>query len=741
MKASRAVVVTFVLFGSGGGCGGESRTVASPATAVAAQPVAAETPAPPAPAGPPRAAERPVVDDYFGTKVTDVYRWMEAPDNAELTAWMLAHDAHTRALLARIPERDALRSRLRELDRTVDTVSRVRLYGPWVFYTRREAGGELSRLHVRQGMGGAERLLYDPATETVDGAHVALNAVVPSPDGKYVALGTSPAGSEDGIIRVIETATGKFLEDRIDRVNFAAGGFPSWLDGRRFAVNRLQKLAAGAPQTERYKDIREYLHTVGQDAGNDPVLTGRSVNPAIVYEGDDSWAATIAIPGVPHAFVVAGRGTDKDFALYTAPLSKLGSGEKIPWRKLFGFEARVTSFDVRGDELYVLTHRDASRFKLLRTRLSKPDLARATVVIPEGNLILRSTVAAKDGLYVFATDRGLGRLLRLPWGKKAVETVALPTEGSLYPMFADLRRPGIVLELESWLVPRTLLAYDPARKRLEDTGLQAKPSIDVSPFTSLEVEATSADGVKVPLSIVMRKDAPLDGSQFTWLDGYGGYGYSYDPYWSPHAVATFERGISAVCHVRGGGELGDDWHQQGRLASKPNTWKDFIACAEYLVANKYTSPGKLVGTGTSMGGVMIGNAILDRPDLFAAALIRVGAVNPLRSNASANIFQGPEIGSPDTKEGFDILMAMDPYHRVKDGVAYPAVMLTAGLNDPRVVPWMVTKMAARLQAATTSGKPVLLRVEQKGGHGIGSTASQAFDEQADLLAFAIEMTR
>lgn len=729
-KTTLAVGLCFLL-----GCA-ETQATTSTGPASATTTTSSTSPA----HGPPRAREHAVTDDYFGKQVIDRYRWMETPDSPELQAWMSAQDDHTRAYLGRISKRDQLRSRIQELDRSVDRVALVGISGKWVFYLKRPAGSELSKLYVREGLDGAERLLFDPQEETEGGAHVALNDIFPSLDGRYVAIGTSPAGSEDGSIRVLETATGKFTGDRIDRVSFAGLGEAVWVDRKRFVVNRLPELAPGAPQTERYKNTRHYLHTIGGDPESDPVIAGEGVNPALPIEPDLGWVSIRLFPTIPYVFAMSGRGSDEDIALYMAPLSGLGRGDQIPWRKLIGFEDGATAFAVHGDHLYVLSHQGAPRYKVVRTRLSEPDLAHAEIVIPPGQRVLRDMKAARDGLYVAASDGVIGRLQRIPWSGKPPEEVAVPVEGSLSLRFADPRRDGVLFEQQSWLEPRTLYNYEPKKRAAKDTGLQPRPKVDVSGLTSLLVEAESADGTKVPLSIIMRRDALRDGGNFALLDGYGAYGVSRDPSFDPRRVAFYERGVWAVCHVRGGGELGKEWHEQGRLADKHHTWEDFIGCAEYLIANRFTAPQKLVGRGASMGAVCVGNAALRRPDLFAAAIILVGVLNPLRMEASPNIFQVPEIGTVRTKAGFEMLLAMDAYHQVKDGGRYPAVLLTTGLTDSRVVPWEVTKMAARLQAASASGKPVLLRVERQGGHGIGSTASQTIEELTDILAFALDQT-
>jgi prolyl oligopeptidase len=294
--------------------------------------------------------------------------------------------------------------------------------------------------------------------------------------------------------------------------------------------------------------------------------------------------------------------------------------------------------------------------------------------------------------------------------------------------------------MSSWTHSTLWYRFDPATGRLTDTKLKEPSPVDYSAIASDEVRVPSWDGTMVPLSIVHRKDAPRDGSNPTLLDGYGAYGISYDPFFSPTLLAWLEKGgVFAVCHDRGGGEFGEGWHQAGRGPTKSNTWRDFIACAEWLVKQGWTSPAKLAGTGTSAGGIQIGMAVDERPDLFRAAVPRVGATNSLRTMlvGEGGPANRPEFGDPTTREGFHELVAMDAYLHVRDGTPYPAMLLTAGMNDPRVDTWTPAKFAARLQAATSSGRPVLLRVEMEGGHGIGSTYSQAENETTDTYAFLL----
>jgi len=397
------------------------------------------------------------------------------------------------------------------------------------------------------------------------------------------------------------------------------------------------------------------------------------------------------------------------------------------------------NFDVHGSDVYLLTHKYAPLFRVLWIRADAPDLARAEVVVPESHAVVMSIGTAQDALYVQERESGLGQVRRVPYGSTGGTRIALPNDGAIWVIATDRRKPGVVFPLESWIRPPLWYRYDPGDKRVHDTGLLPPAPLDVRTFESAEVDVPSHDGVLVPLSIMYRKGLARNGSNPTLLDGYGAYGFSYDPYFDPLRLAWLERGgVFAVAHVRGGGENGEAWHESGKIATKPNTWKDFIAGAEYLVKNGYTSSDRLAGTGTSAGGIMIGRAITERPDLFRAAVPRVGVLNALRTEhepgGPANI---PEFGTTTTEEGFRALREMDAVEHVRPGTRYPAVLLTAGLNDSRVEAWQPAKMTAVLRERTASAYPVLLRVASDAGHGMGLTKAQEVEEAADTYAFLL----
>jgi prolyl oligopeptidase len=685
----------------------------------------------------PKTPVREVTEEYFGTRVSDPYRWLEKTDNPEVVAWMKAQNDYTRTLLARIPGRDQLLERVKSLDNASAIVSGLQVAARHYFYYKTEPGSDNRKLYVRDTLGAPERLLVDPEKLTsAEGKHYSIDYFQPSIDGKYVAYGISPGGSEDSVLHVLEASTGKVLPDTIDRAQF---GSPNWLpDGRSFFFTRSQKLGPDAPPTAKYQKLRVYKHQLGNNPENDPLVFGYEVNPNVkVTENDFSVLAYS--PGAPKYLVgLVIHGVKNEFDVYAIPFTT-DPVANTAWKKIADERDEVTGVDVHDDQIFLLSHKDASRFKVLRASLSNPDLAHASLAVPASQVVITHIDAAADALYIQDLDGGIGRLRRLPYSTASIASVDLPFEGAIQSLVTEPTSAGAWLQLTSWTKAPVWYALDASSRKLTDTGLAPPSPVDFSQIDSEEVKARSTDGTMVPLSIIHQKGLALDGSHPTWLDGYGSYGITNDPSFRPTWLAFLERGgIFAVAHVRGGGEYGEDWHLGGQKLAKQHTIDDFIAGARYLIEHKYTSPEHLAGEGTSAGGITIGGAITQHPELFGAALIRVGDSDSLRSelmaSGPANI---PEFGTVKEADGFKALYAMDAYQHVKSGTAYPAVLLTTGVNDPRVAPWQAAKMTARLQASTNSGKPVLLRVDYDAGHGLGSTKSQHDAELADELAFLL----
>ena len=688
--------------------------------------------------GPPPAPKREVADTYFGTVIADPYRWMERPtaSNLGFFQWLKAQNDYTRQVLDRLPQRASLEARLAELADVVTTVNDVSLAGARWFYLKLQPGEQTPKLYARDLRSRRERLLLDPDTLPGRGeSHWAIDYIAPSPDGRLVGYGASLGGSERTTLYLMDAATGRLLPDSISRAQFGAIAWAP--DGRSFYYNRLNAAGDTNPSL-RYRNSAAYRHVVGSPVERDELVLGPGSSTTAAVAPDD-WPLVIPIEGSPYVFAWVGHGVKNEVTIYAVRSDEF-RGAATAWRKLVDVDDAVTAAEYHGSDVYLLTHKDAPRFKVLRIRADAPDLTKAEVVVPEGKSVLTKLAAASDALYVQELEAGLGRLRRVPFGGKGSTRIVLPGDGAIAALAVDRRRPGVVFPIESWTRSRLWYRYDPAGGRVRDTGLLTPAAVDVSGYESAEVEVRSHDSTMVPLSIVHRKGLALDGSHPTLLIGYGAYGITLDPFFSPLlTLGWLERGgVLAVAHVRGGGEYGEEWHLAGKEATKPNTWKDFIACAEYLIERGYTSAEHLAGSGTSAGGILIGRAMTERPDLFRAAVPRVGVMNALRvehePGGPANI---PEFGTTTTEAGFRALREMDAVEHVRPGVRYPATLLTAGVHDSRVEAWQPAKMAAVLQERSAGGYPVLLRVGFDAGHGMGLTKQQRVEEMADTYAFLL----
>ena len=698
----------------------------------------------PAYASPPVAPVVPYVTDYWGTNVTDNYRWMEDTGSPLFKSYVKGQGDYTRQKLDSIPGRAQLLKEI-AVDSNLSSYSdALILMAGKEFFTQIRPGQNTLKLYVRDEGTGAEKMLIDPDRYGKPGQAEAINFFQPSMDGKYVAYGISEGGSEADTLRVMDVATGADEGVAITRVDGDNDDFLPvwWLPDDSFAYYREQFLGPKDDPDAVFLKSRTYLHQLGHNGNGegDKVVFGYGVDLNIPIAADqDSLIETM--PGSLYAFAVntENESDDEIDAIYVSPVADLEKGSPV-WTKVVTKGDGVTGFDAEGDIIFLLTHKDAPQYKVLATSLSHPDFDHAVAVVPETDKVIQYIAAASDALYVDSFKAGFNTVTRLPLADGKVGTAqifALPYAGAVNTLVANEAEPGAVLTLESWTKSALWYKYDAATGRLTDTGLQKPLGLDTSDLISKEVMATSYDGTEVPLSIIMRKDMKLDGKTPTWLIGYGAYGITLSPGFDPSYMPWLDRGgILAFAHVRGGGWNGEAWHQAGMKLTKLNTVFDFIACAQYLVDEKYTSPAHLAGEGGSAGGITIGGAITWRPDMFAAAVDSHGDTDSLRMEFTPN---GPpnisEFGSVTTQAGFHGLYAMSAYEHVRDGVKYPAVLLVTGANDPRVAPWAVTKMTARLQAASSSGKPVLLSYEPDSGHGIGDTRAQYEGNLADEMSF------
>ncbi|HUO94278.1 MAG TPA: prolyl oligopeptidase family serine peptidase [Rhizomicrobium sp.] len=679
-----------------------------------------------APPKPATAPIKPVVETFWGQKVTDNYRYMEALDPSTID-WMKAQGAYTRAVLDSIKPRAALAKKIAAFTGSFGFVQNYATYNGRAFYEERAPGSDNFDLMVRDAQGTRKIIDVAALRAANGGTPYAINYFLAAPDGSKVAVGISKGGSEDASISVYDAATGKLVAGPVDRAQFGATAWNT--DASRLYFIRLKKLAPGDAPTERYRNASLVSWDLKSEAV--PIL-GSTVGHGPKFTADETPALGI-VPGAPVAVALSINGVQNEQALWQAPADKVDD-PKVEWTQFVTRDDDVTGEDARGDQIFLLSHKNAPTFQVLALKDGEP-LSAAKVLVPaKSDRVIDSVHAASDALYVLARHGAYSQLLRVPYGSTAAEEVPLPFKGHIGEAFTDQRAPGITVDLESFVVPPNFYAYDPKTNAFTDLKLGVKPAYDSSRYDVRDLEAKAEDGVMVPDTLVMPKGAK--GPQVLLIQAYGSYGISQLADFSPRAVSFLEAGGSyASCHVRGGGELGDAWRLAGKDANKVHTWRDLIACAKDLIARGYTTKAKLFIFGGSAGGITMGRALTERPDLFAGVIDAVPAANTLRAEFSPNGPPNiPEFGTIKTEQGFKNLYMMDSLQHIKKGVQYPAVMVTTGLNDPRVSPWEPAKMAAALQASGTV-KPVLLRIDAQAGHGIGSTKTQNDQLYADMYSF------
>ena len=682
-----------------------------------------------------------VQDVHWGTKVDDPYRFLEQVKDPGVVTWMRGQADAADAILNRLPGRQSIFNTLKEKDAVGGTVvsSIYRTAGNRWFYLMRPQGQSQAKLVWRDGVRGEEKLLVDPELISKEkGKPHAVQSFYPSPDGKLLAYGMHSSGSEIGNLYVIDVATGNEVLPPIDRIRFAG---VSWREnGSGLFFSRLRPGYETMKSTERFADTGRYYLDLKQP-NPDHLIFNASMYPQLKLPSFAT-GGIAEVPGSDLAAMVVYFGVDRRLAMYVAKMDDVLSG-KAQWREVFKQSDDVREVDIGHGHVYVRSALNAPRFKVLKLKVPELNLSQAETLVPETQGVLRSISVAKDALYVTRREGVNTALLRIPVnmsaGSNDVQKLTLPLEGNVN-VIGSPDHSELVVAISSWTQALRRYVYAPSTGQFERL-LLAPPVEPVQKvdIVAREVMVPSHDGVKVPVSIIMRADAVLNGQNPTILYGYGAYGTTEEPGRSTGVITWVERGgIYAFAHVRGGGALGSEWHMAGHKTTKYNTWKDGIAAAEWLIANGYTSASKLGIYGGSAGGVFVGRAITERPDLFAAAVPSVPVLDMVRSEQRANgVANIPEYGSVKVEAEFHALLRNSAYHAVKDGVRYPATMLMHGVNDSRVDVWQSLKFASRIADAQKGQQAVLLRLDYQAGHGSGSGADQAMQRTADLQSFML----
>jgi prolyl oligopeptidase len=675
--------------------------------------------------GPPKVKVDVVEETIHGHKISDPYRWLEDAGSADSQEYVRAELAYTRSILDPLPGRDAIHQRLAQL-LSIGTIGTPQIGGPYYFYTRREGTQNQPVLLVREGTHGKDRALVDANKMSADGT-VALDWWFPSDDGKYVAYGTSGSGSENSTLYVMETASGKLLPDTIEHTRIAQVAWKK--DNSGFYYGRNPKKGE-VPEGDDVYYLHIFYHQLGTDPVKDPLIwgEGRKKEEILVSQlpdDDDRWLLLTSYEGS------AGKN-----GLFLQDLKSGTPPLEITSGKDFHYSGEI----FRG-KLYINTNEDAPHFHLYVVDAANPVRTNWKEIIPSADGILKNT-AIVDGKILAEYEKNASSQLKLfDLQGKALGDVELPGIGSIEGLGGRWDRKELFFGFQSFTIPPSVYQVETASRKASLWDKVSTPGVDPSAYEVRQVWYTSKDGTKVPMFIFHKKGLQLDGKNPTLLNGYGGFNVSLTPAFSGARYLWLEHGgVFAVANLRGGSEFGEEWHRAGMLEKKQNVFDDFIAAAEFLVTDKITDKDHLAIQGGSNGGLLMGAMITQRPDLFRVVLCQVPLLDMLRyQNFLIAKFWVPEYGSSEDPKQFDWLYAYSPYHHVKAGTEYPAIMFMTADSDSRVDPMHAKKMAALMQAEAANGKskdrPILLRIEPKAGHGQGKPISKQIEEGTDIYSF------
>ena len=686
-----------------------------------------------APSAPPKAERRPLEEILHGTKIIDNYRWLEDSSNADAQKWVAEEMAYTRAVLDPLPGREAIRKRLTEL-LSIGSVGVPQIGGKYYFYTRREGMQNQPVLYVRDGVvsgkdQGKDRVLVDVNQLSADGT-IALDWFNASEHGKYVAYGTSPSGSEMSTLHIIETATGKLLPDTIERTRAASIAWD--LDSSGFYYTRYPK-KGDVPEGQEMYNRRVFYHVLGTDPETDEKVFGEGRDP-------EDWPSVSLDNDGKLLLISVSQGWTKT-ELFLMDLKARTPPTRITTGKNF-----LYSGSVYNGRLYIVTNEDAPRYRMFVAEAGNYERDDWKEIVPQSEAVLQG--AAEWGGKIFAQyeQNATSQLKIFDLNGTTLKELALPAIGSVFGSSGKWNRDEIFYGFQSFTVPPAIYRYDLKSGSTSQWAKVDAPSIDPAAYEVQQEWCTSKDGTRVPMFVVHKKgvkpdEFKKDGHNPTLLTGYGGFNVSMTPAFSRSAYLWMEHGgVYAVANLRGGAEFGEDWHRAGMLDKKQNVFDDMIAAAEHLISEKYTDTNHLAIQGGSNGGLLMGVMMTQRPDLFRAVVCQV----PLLDMLHYQEFQIaklwiPEYGSAENADQFKWLYAYSPYHHVKAGAEYPAILFMTADTDTRVDPMHAKKMAALMQAEAKNGasktRPILLRIESKAGHGAGKPVTKQIEEFTDMYEF------
>ncbi len=657
----------------------------------------------------------PEIDIHFGIAYPDPYRWLEDLNSQETVQWFKDQAEYSNNVMSKIAGRDELIKEWEELDKlTPDQVRGREFRGGRLFFRKIAAGTNVSKIYYREGKFGKDILLFDPESH-IPGKTLSVTGFLPSHDGKFVGIAYAENGAEIGTIRVLDVSTGAFLPETLGP---SWGGVIEWtFDNTGFLYSKLA--SADNTDGEALKNSKTMYHKLRTESSNDIDFFSNASYPELNIR-EEEWPIATINPNHKEYIISYVNTVQSEQKLYVASAASFFDS-RIQWKSLVGIEDSVIQVEFKDHYLYAVTTKGkASNYKLIKIDLRKPDAKNAAVVIPEKDIMIQSMATSRDYLLLVYSDGINSHLYKLTLAGEKLEKIATPLKGTMGVYNLDKSTNEFIVNIGSYILPFTEFEYDAS---LEEWKKSRYNNVPVFPekYSRLiveDVEVKGHDGTMIPLTMVYDKDLVKDGNNVCLMESYGAYGSSMVPYFNPMQASLATRGVVlAYPHVRGGSEKGEKWYRAGFKKTKPNTWKDFNSCAEWLIEHRYTSADRLSGTGTSAGGILITRAITERPDLYAAAVTNVGCNNAIRMenspNGPGNI---PEFGTVKDSTECRALYEMDGTAHVQYGVAYPAIMSVGGWTDPRVIVWQPGKFAAAMQNCSKSGKPVLLKVNYDNGH-------------------------
>jgi prolyl oligopeptidase len=659
---------------------------------------------------PPATRTDNVTETIHGVTITDPYRWLEDQNSPETRAWINAQNEYTAATLGKLPIRDRIRARLTELLK-IDTIGVPIARGGRYFFSKRRADQNQAVIYVRNGPGGKDEVLIDPNTMSPDQTTSAGIQDI-SEDGKLLAYSLRQGGEDEVTVKLMDVDTRKELPDQLPKGRIGVSLKP---DKTGFYYSRFTNNVGG----------RIFYHAMGTDPSKDIEVFGKGYGPQVFVGANVS-------PDGHYLLLFASHGSAGDKTeLYFQDLKTNGPVTTIVNDISAGF-----SPDIAGDHLYVVTNWNAPNRQVFDVDLKKPTRENWRKVVPEGASVITGVSAVGGKLFVSYLENVASRIKVFDPSGKQVREIAFPTLGTSSGMLGEWGRDEGFYTFSSFAQPTTIYRYSVASGK-QEVFARINVPIHSEQIEVKQVWYESRDKTRVPMFLVYKKGLKLDGNNPTYLTGYGGFNVSRTPGFSSLAAYWAESGgVYALPNLRGGGEFGEKWHKAGMLANKQNVFDDFIAAAEWLIKNKYTNPSKLAISGGSNGGLLVGAAMTQRPDLFGAVVCSYPLLDMIRyQNFLVARFWVPEYGSAENAEQFKYIYAYSPYHHVKKGEKYPAVLFVTGDADTRVAPLHARKMAALMQASTGSDRPVLLHYNTKAGHSGGLPVSQQIEDQTDELSF------